>query len=588
MQQDYPIYTEKTECQDCYKCLRHCPVKAIKVENGSATVMPERCVACGHCVEVCPAHAKRVRNDLKRALHLLESKKDKVYVSLAPSWKTAFPGVSAEMMIAALKRLGFAGVSETALGAEAVSAGVIETIKGGINGALISSACPSAVEFMRKYLPLYVKNITVQPSPAQSHCKMLRNIFGAEIGVVFIGPCIAKKCEADRNPELLDLALTFTELDEWFKNTAVLDSVHPGPQDVFVPSKAGEGSVYPVEGGMLETLRCASTSDVNFASICGIKNIDRAFSGLKPEDIDIPVFVETLACHGGCVNGPCIVKKSPGLAERLNIIKSVKVRASEGRAVVSDLKGSYEASPVKASEESEEKIKEALKSVGKFRKEDELNCGGCGYDSCRKFALSLIEGVAEPAMCVSFMRKQAQKKANALLRCMPSGVVIAGNDLKIIECNQRFAGMFDEATKYAYEARPGLAGAALDKIVPFTELFESVLRTGEEIHKESLAAGEKLFNVTVFIIEPGEVVGAVVSDVTRSEMKREQIAQQARDVISKNLSTVQDIAFKLGEHMAETELLLRSIAEDYGGKHPESHKWQDVGTVENRGDKDSI
>jgi hypothetical protein len=166
-------------------------------------------------------------------------------------------------------------------------------------------------------------------------------------------------------------------------------------------------------------------------------------------------------------------------------------------------------------------------------------------------------------MCAGYMRDQAQKKANALLRCMPSGVVIVGDDMRIIECNEHFAGMFSEDTKYAWEACPGLAGAHLDRTVPFAELFGTALRTGQDIRREVLRAGERLFNVTVFTIEPHQVVGGVIQDVTGTELRREQIARRARKVIRQNLATVQEIACRLGENMAETEILLRSIADDY-------------------------
>jgi hypothetical protein len=218
-------------------------------------------------------------------------------------------------------------------------------------------------------------------------------------------------------------------------------------------------------------------------------------------------------------------------------------------------------------EPTDAEVANALHIVGKFQPEDELNCGGCGYESCRAFVKSMIQGRSEPAMCVSYLRKQAQKKANALLRSMPTGVVIVDSDLRIIECNAPFASMFDDVTKCAYEAQPGLAGASLKKIVPFWDLFHTVLSTGAEIHRDSFAVDKTLFNITIFTIEAFKVVGAVISDVTQSELKREQIAQKAREVITRNLSTVQDIAFKLGEHMADTEMILRSIAEDYAGPH---------------------
>ena len=189
---EYPLYTVKNDCQDCYKCVRHCPVKAIKIEDNSAMIVPDLCIACGTCYKVCPAKAKQMRNDLTRAKHLLASGKD-VYVSLAPSWITEFDGISQEQMIASIRRLGFRGVSETALGAEEVSANIAEILNQADKGLFISTACPSCVEYIRKYLPELTPNLTKVTSPLLAHCRILKEKLGPQTEVVFIGPCIAKK-----------------------------------------------------------------------------------------------------------------------------------------------------------------------------------------------------------------------------------------------------------------------------------------------------------------------------------------------------------------------------------------------------------
>ncbi|MDR1612952.1 MAG: 4Fe-4S binding protein, partial [Planctomycetota bacterium] len=215
MQHVFPVYTQEKECHDCYKCVRQCPVKAIRVVNERAYIVPERCVACGRCVRVCPSGAKQVRNDLGRARFLLLSPAP-VYASLAPSWTAVYPGWTPGQMVAALRRLGFAGVGETAVGAEAVSAAVTGDLSRAEPGLYISSACPALVDLVRKHFPGKTGNIVPVASPALTHCKMLRERLGENISVVFIGPCAAKKTEADENPELMNLALTFAELDEWF------------------------------------------------------------------------------------------------------------------------------------------------------------------------------------------------------------------------------------------------------------------------------------------------------------------------------------------------------------------------------------
>ena len=188
MNNQHPVYTLINECHDCYRCVRDCPVKAIKIENNHASVIPEKCISCGTCVKVCPANAKCVRSDLERVKNLINSGKD-VYVSLAPSWRGVFE-MSAQKMIAILKRLGFKDISETALGAQEVSIKTAEMLNNTESGLWISSACPVIVDYIRMYKPEFSKYITPIGSPARTHAKMLRQTYGEDIGIVFIGPCI--------------------------------------------------------------------------------------------------------------------------------------------------------------------------------------------------------------------------------------------------------------------------------------------------------------------------------------------------------------------------------------------------------------
>jgi hypothetical protein len=231
--------------------------------------------------------------------------------------------------------------------------------------------------------------------------------------------------------------------------------------------------------------------------------------------------------------------------------------------VIDDVKDS---SPVNLPVYSEDQYVKVLGLIGKFGPEDELNCGGCGYDSCRGLARAMLEGFAEPSMCVHFLRTRATRKANALLRCIPAGVVIVNADLHIIECNEFFARLFGEETLEAYEAKPGMEGASLEKIVPFPALFRRALETETDIHRDALREGDRVFSASIFTIEPRNVIGGVIFDVTGSELRRDDIAHRAREIIHKNLKTVQEIACRLGENMADTEILLRSLAEGFSSE----------------------
>lgn len=563
MNRSYPIFTANTECQDCFKCVRGCPVKAIRVQDSHAQVMPELCVACGHCVEVCPSHAKKIRDDLGRVRQLLEQT-DPVYVSLAPSWVSEFRGLSEEKMVCALKKLGFAGASETAHGAEAVSSAMAQSLRRS-NGIVISSACPVAVDYIRKYLPAFTESISPVLSPALSHARMLKNRFGENARVVFIGPCIAKKNEADRHPDLIAAALLYSTLKEWFEAEKINPwTLAPEPTDRFELDRAPQGAIYPIEGGMNETIRIRGGCDAtHFVTVSGLHALEQTLEGITPSDVNVPVFIETLACVGGCVHGPGTAHGAPGLLERLRVMRNAQIDQPADVGTGLEIGASYESEPVPAEAVNLQQIREALRAVGKNRPEDELNCGGCGYDTCRNFAAALLAGKAEPAMCVSWLRQLSQKKSNAILRCVPAAVVIVDRNLKLIECNRRFAELAGEDALAIFDAVPGMAGSSLTKLIPFGELFRKTLETGAEIKRDMLRLNKKLLSINVFNIDPGQVVGAILFDVTSVEFRRERIASQAREVIRKNLSTVQEIACKLGEHMAETEILLRSIADDY-------------------------
>lgn len=571
MNNQHPVYTLINECHDCYRCVRDCPVKAIKIENNHASVIPEKCISCGTCVKVCPANAKCVRSDLERVKNLINSGKE-VYVSLAPSWRGVFE-MSAQKMIAILKRLGFKDISETALGAQEVSIKTAEMLNNTESGLWISSACPVIVDYIRMYKPEFSKYITPIGSPARTHAKMLRQTYGNDIGIVFIGPCIGKKKEADEPDGLIDLAITFEELKIWINDQIPdISQIQKDDRFEFVPYSAHEGALYPIDGGMNTTIRKIGIKDeAQLLEVCSIPAFEKALNNLEPEKLNRPIFVEALACEGGCIAGPCISTDKASISIVSDVLTKVKKRDNipQKAEVVVDYE--YTPSVVPESKYSLEEITKTLKKIGKHTAEDELNCGGCGYSSCRELAVALLDGVAEPSMCISYMRKIAMRKAAAMLRCMPAAIVMVDNNMNILEANESFMKMFTGDMYEIFKARPdGMTGAAIDRIVEFSDLFRTILKTGKDLHKEHYNVNNRLYDINAFTIEPNEIVGAIITDVTQTETTREKISEKAKEVISKNISIVQEIACLLGEHMVETETLLNSIANDYDDKEEQS------------------
>lgn len=596
-----PIYTELTECQDCYKCVRKCPVKAIRVENGHAMIIPEQCIMCGRCVINCPAKAKHVRDDLSRAKQILLLKKQ-VIVSLAPSFVSEFPDCTPRQMEKALKCLGFSTVSETAIGADIISAQITQDLLAAVTDAddtsslvaskngtkkkhrqmlFLSSACPVIVEYIKHYLPEYTEFITDRASPLLANARFIKKnlavggISEGDLGVVFIGPCIAKKREADSWSEI-DVVITFNDLRRWFESEKIDPSKieDDGESPEFFPRRAAKGSYYPVDGGMINACRqYGDLSKVRTMAVSGIDEVSATLDGLKNENLEAPLFIEFLSCPGGCINGPGTAAHVSTALKRMNIEKY----ASTADDVIDDatLKARpliTDTLPVPATDRlvhSDEEIRAALRSVGKYTATDELNCASCGYDTCRLFAEAMLDKHAEKTMCVSYMRKLAQKKANGLIQAIPSGVVIVDKDLKIVECNRNFAVLLGEDAIDIFDAKPGMEGADLTKMASFSRFFKDVLAmNGPEVIDRDVRENGKVFHVSVFAIEKEVIAAGVIGDITAPRNQKTRTIAQAQKVIGKTLSVVQQIAFLLGENAAETESTLNSIIESFNDGEP--------------------
>ncbi len=574
----YPVYTETTYCRDCYKCVRSCPVKAIQVKDGSAVIIKDRCIFCGKCVSICPNSAKKIRSDLSRAQMLVKTKK-RVICSLAPSFAAEFAGEE-DALLSALIQLGFSGISETAIGAAIVSAAIDEyALQHDGKCPWISTACPSVVEIVRKYYPDAVDRLAKVPSPLQTHSAYLRSLYGSDIGIVFIGPCIAKKNEADTTPGYPDIAITFNELRAWFKEERiVLSEVDTTDKVRFIPAKAGISTLYPVERGQIATSKLWGEKPLcrDALALSGINELHDVLAQVGTDD----PFLELLGCEGGCINGP-VSDRTRSLAQRKNAVTSfTEDRISSGEKLFEPDKAFVEkvlkegygilnaAQPAAdtrfMNSYSEDEIRQALSELGKNTKADELNCGGCGYNTCRDMAVAYLSGMAEAEMCVTKMRKEAQSKVDMLLRTIPNAVVIVNRELNIADCNLNFLRIFGDMDEELLDDSmlSLVSGLPLERFVPFHEKFSDEFYA-QKRNQYRLHYKDKFLRVTFFLVEKNRLLGAMFDDITSPTVKRETVVKKAEDVIQKSLETVQQIASLLGENAAETEIMLNSLIDAF-------------------------
>ncbi len=566
-----PLYTEKNNCQDCYKCIKECPVKSIKIEGASASIRYEYCTYCGHCTTICPAKAKKVRDDTQKVISALQNK-EKLVISLAPSFISEFPHATEEQIVSVAKEMGFYGVSETALGAEKISEATKRWLDEQPNGVYISSCCTAAVQFICKYYPEKVHLLAPIDTPMLAHGKMLKKQY-PDCKVVFVGPCIAKKKESDMENEVIDFALTFREFVQMMDWYGVdFEFTMPKESDVFIPQPANKGRLFPIDGGMLANMmRNLGSLDTTYMTFSGIKDIREIINDYDTFGYNSKLFLELMFCEGGCIKGPGVLENKSVATKRIQVLSSTQKKDDPGLHATSlplfeniNVSHSFEkikiATPI---EYSEARITEALHSVNKFSKQDELNCSGCGYDNCREFAKALIDGRTESSMCISFMRSVAFNKSNILLRKIPYGVVIINESMQIVDSNEKFIQMLGDEALFLHESVPNLAGADARKLIPFYSLFEKVLRNGSDELEQDIRYNDHYLNVSVMTIQTGKAVCGIVQNMHEPEVRKDIVINRTREVIVQNLKVVQQIAFLLGENASFTETMLNSIVESH-------------------------
>lgn len=406
------VSTIEGYCKSCFSCVRNCPVKAIKVENGQAKVVPELCISCGHCVKVCSQGAKKIATQLPQVLDWLQSN-ERVIACLAPSFVVEFFEHEAGQVASALKSAGFWQVHEVAFGADLVTQQYRRLLEeGGFADGLISTACPAVVNMVEKHYPRLIPKLVPVVSPMIALGRYLKGKYQNGVKVVFIGPCIAKKDEI-RNRYVqgaVDAVLTFDELRALLKEYKV--DIAKERDCRFDNPPVSWGRIFPLSGGLLKS--ASMDQDILQTEVISIEGKDNCLNILGAlEKGEKSVFIDALFCEG-CINGPMMTSDDLDLLQkRAKIIGYFKNNNRLGKSMThlpevelgrrfSDQGWSF---PVP----SEKEINDILAELGKYTPEDQLNCGACGYLSCRDKAVAVYRGLAENKMCLPYLVKQLEE-----------------------------------------------------------------------------------------------------------------------------------------------------------------------------------
>lgn len=559
------VFTSKAECRDCCRCLRQCPVKAIRMDNGQASVVPERCISCGTCIRECPQGAKKFRNDLDQVILLLKEN-PVVAVTIAPSYAVFYEDYECERMPSLLRKLGFAYAAETSVGAWAVAQESKRLHKK--DKPSICTACPAAVGLVEKYVPVLVPYLLPIASPMVAHAAIIREKLGADTKVVFIGPCIAKKQEADETEgkQKVDYALTFKEFEEWLERENIkFDCLEPSQFD---DQPAGDARLLPLPGGITQAAGLGSGSLIkNILSISGQSEYQEFLDTMKDrntvKDSRLDIFLDLLFCSQGCINGPGATNKKNLFRSRERMIEfaaansGTKETPNIDSALISRLYSSKHIG--KEKEVTEEKIGEILEATGRKDPADQLNCGACGYDTCRDKAIAVIHGMAESDMCIPYMRRLAERRTDMIFETSPSGLIILDYKLAILSINPSFKRMFL------------CSEAVLGKHISYLidpEAFERVLTEKEDMVEETVKHSRYnlITHQTIYRLANENQLVGIFMNVTSTKKNSEDLAtlrsqtmKQAREMLEHQINVSQRLAMFLGESTAQGESIIENL-----------------------------
>ena len=550
---------KKSNCKNCYKCIRHCPVKAIRFSGNQAHIIGNECILCGHCFVVCPQNAKQIVDSTEKARVLLQSGAP-VVVSLAPSFIANYDGVGIESMRKALKALGFFDVEETAIGATIVKTEYERLLAEEKRDIVITSCCHSINLLIQKHFPSALEYLADVLSPMQAHCADIKRRM-PDAKTVFIGPCVAKKDEAEHYEGLVDAVLTFEELTNWLKNEGIEleKEVDNTPES--------RARFFPTTGGVLKTM-AERIPGYTYIAIDGVENCIAALKDIENGKTH-KCFIEMSACVGSCIGGPVMEKyhSTAPIKDYMTVANYAGERDFEvEQPAPMSLRKYFTQIEKKLAPPTESEIMAVLRQMGKFKPSDELNCGSCGYNSCREKAVAIIQGKAEISMCLPYLKDKAESFSDTIVKNTPNGLIVLNENLEVQQINNAARKIMN------IRSESDVLGEPVVRILDPT-LFMRVKNSGRSVRDQRtyLAEYKKYVEQTVVYDPDSRLLIGIMRDITDEEADRErkarinkQTVEVADTVVEKQMRIVQEIASLLGETAAETKIALTKLKESIG------------------------
>ncbi|MCQ2735618.1 MAG: 4Fe-4S binding protein [bacterium] len=542
----------KSNCRNCYKCIRHCPVKSIRFSGNQAHIISSECILCGHCYAVCPQNAKKIVSEVEKTKVLMYSGAP-VYASVAPSFAANY-NTGIKEIEKALKKLGFAGAEETAIGATIVKREYERLVREEKRDVIITSCCHSVNLLIQKYFPAQLSCLADVLSPMQAHCMDIKKRY-PDAKTVFIGPCIAKKDEAEHYEGIVDAVLTFDELSAWLKKENI-EIEHAFDNDDHSLAR-----IFPTSGGVLNTI-LEKNPEYTYMVVDGLDSCMEALQDIASGNVS-KCFIEMSACHGSCIGGPVMEKR--GVIENYKAVE--RYAGKEDFDVLQpshqDLRKHFTFIDKKAAMPSENEILSILRKMGKIKPEDELNCGSCGYDTCRAKAAAIFNGKADISMCLPFLKDKAKSFSDSIVSSSPNGLIVLNDSLEVQQINTAALKMMN------LKSASDVVGEPVIRVLDPT-VFINVLNSHKDVrdHRVYLAEYKRFIEQTVVYDSESSLVICIMRDVTDEEAakrKKDRISEQtveiADKVVDKQMKIVQEIASLLGETAAETKIALTKLKE---------------------------